>query len=266
MRALKLDERAVLKLTGNDCKGFLQGLITNDIKKLQIGGILYTALLTPQGKYLFDFFLYQTENAFFLDCERTQIPTLLQKLMLYKLRADVAIEDKSDSMTIYALFDGTADDAIICCTDPRAEGMGHRALFDSNTPPKASALSRDTYEHTRLIKGIPDGSRDMEANKTFILEANLDHFNGISFTKGCYVGQEMTARMMHRTTRKKLLLPIKIEGGSPPSGTGIQTSSGKTAGDIRSHFKDIALAMIRLEYQNDDLLTDGKKVMLLNQE
>jgi len=259
MRSLELDDRGVIKLSGGDARSFLQGLVTNDMTTLEDGGVLYAAMLTPQGKYLYDFLIYQLGDVFYLDAQKSEITALIQRLSMYKLRADVMLEDTSDSIHVYAVFDGCAESALICISDPRHATMGCRALSESKID--GDVLTRSDYEKLRIARGIPDGTRDMQQNKTFCLEANLDHFNGVSFTKGCYVGQEMTARMMHRTTRKKLLVFCTVADGAPEAGTEIIADDEKVAGDIRSSEGALAIAFLKLEYMNSNLTADGRTVV-----
>ncbi len=245
-QAIKLTGRGVISVSGPDAAGFLQGLITNDIRNAGPGRALYAALLTPQGKYLHDFFIIGNDGGFLLDCERQRRADLLRRLMMYKLRAKAEITDLSEKMTVWAVF-GTGDAEGIVFDDPRHPGLGRRVIVEKGVRPHRAVAPFKTYETLRLALGIPDGSRDMAVEKTFILEANLDELSGIDFLKGCYVGQEMTARMKHRTTVKKRLLPVTLDGDAPPAGTPVLDESGKTAGDIRSGLNGRAIAYLKLE-------------------
>lgn len=244
MKVLELTSRGVIRLSGKDSKELLQGLITNDIELLANAPAIYAALLTPQGKYLFDFFIVSDGNDLLLDCEGSRAPDLMRRLMMYRLRADVEISDISDSHKVYALWDSE-----LGYSDPRCADIGNRIIAD--TQPSGDALTVGDYEEKRLELGLPDSSRDIMVDKNFILEANFKELNGVSFTKGCYVGQELTARMNHRTTVKKRLLPIE-SGSALESGTAIINADGKNVGDIRSSSGNRAIAFIKLEYLGGD--------------
>ena len=245
MKALKLTSRGVIRLHGKDSKALLQGLITNDIELLNSKTAIYAALLTPQGKYLFDFFIALEGDDLLLDCEATRVTDLVRLLMMYRLRAEVEITDISDSHKVYTLWD-----ADIGLPDPRSADIGNRLITD--TEPDAEALSLHDYEEKRLELGLPDSSCDIMVDKNFILEANFKELNGVSFTKGCYVGQELTARMNHRTTVKKRLLPIVSHGGDLICATDIKNADGKIIGDIRSVQEKRAIAFLKLEYLGGD--------------
>ena len=245
MKVLELPNRGVIRLSGSDSKDLLQGLITNDINQLTKEPAIYCALLTPQGKYLFDFFIVKDSDDLLLDCEASRIPDLIRRLMMYRLRAEVDIIDISDSYKVYALLD-----ADIGYTDPRHNEIGNRLI--ASTPPTGDTLSLEDYEEKRLTLGLPDSSRDIAVDKNFILEANFKELNGVSFSKGCYVGQELTARMNHRTTVKKRLLPIISKDGKLESGAVITNSDGKSVGDIRSVSGSRAIAFIKLEYLGEN--------------
>ena len=245
MRLVKLSDRGVIQLSGKDSKELLQGLITNDIERLDSEPMLYAALLTPQGKYLFDFFISKDGDSLLVDCEIGRLPDLIRRLMMYRLRAEVDITDISDSHKVYAVWDGD-----IGHSDPRHSDMGNRLIATS--APDGESLTCDEYEEKRLTLGLPDGSNDIAVDKNFILEANFKELNGVSFTKGCYVGQELTARMNHRTSVKKRLLPVISKDGALKSGDTVTNADGKNIGDIRSTNGKRALAFIKLEYLSKD--------------
>lgn len=246
-KGLHLENRAVLKLTGGDVRTLLQGLITNDMKKFGPEAPLYAALLTPQGKYLFDFFLYERDGAVLMDCEASRKGALIQRLNFYKLRADVTIEDVSAAFKVFVFQPGPHESTDrFVHLDPRLRDMGYRAVLEE-TPEGLDPWPLGEYEELRLSLGIPDGSRDIEVDKRFALEANLAELNGVDFKKGCYVGQEMTARMTYRGSLKKRLLPALVEGPLPQPGSEF-LSGGKGAGHILSGQNNRAIALTRLEY------------------
>jgi folate-binding protein YgfZ len=246
IKAIELKNRTVLKLSGGDTRSFIQGLITNDIDAFKAGEGLYAALLTPQGKFLFDMIItVETDDSLLLDIERDGKDDLLRRLTMYRLRADVEITDLSDSHSVWAL-DGVPeglDDTHF--PDPRNADLGYRLITE--TPPALDEWALSDYETKRLILGVPDGSRDIMPEKYFWLETNAEALNGVSFTKGCFVGQELTARMKHRTNLKKLLLPISADADIPAD-TPITNADGKTIGQVHTSAGNHALAYLRLEY------------------
>lgn len=242
-----LNDRAILTISGQDRKKFLQSLITNDIEKIsgeKISGdyAIYAALLTPQGKYLHDFFISETDNILYLDCERDRLPDLFRRLMMYKLRAEVEITDCSDKYTIVA-SSSSLSKALACYADPRHREMGFRTIQTFT-----DSGQDNQYDKLRLALGLPDGSRDFDVDKTLILEGNMEQLNGVDFEKGCYVGQEVTARMKHRASLKKRLLPVRLEGKMPDRGTVITDDSGKKIGDLRSGRDNMAIGYFRLAH------------------
>lgn len=261
IKTLHLERRGVLRLSGKDCRTLLQGLITNDLGKLGPGAPLYAALLTPQGKYLFDFFILEDGDDLLLDCEADLKEALIQRLTFYKLRADVTISDVSDEFQVY-VFPANSEKWTerSVYADPRHAGMGFRAVL-KRAPKGVEPWSFEDYEDLRLSLGIPDGAGDIEVDKRFILEANLAELNGVDFQKGCYVGQEMTARMNYRGTLKKRLLPATIAGPLPAPGTEFFLG-GKAAGHILSGQGNRVMTLARLEYLGNQPFEtkDGTKV------
>lgn len=239
-----LPHRAVLTLSGPDRKKFLQGIITNNVAKIAPDRAIYAALLTPQGKYLFDFFLFEQDEILYLDCEKDRAADLYRRLMMYKLRADVEITPPSDDLQVIVCPEnlGRFDK---CFADPRHPDLGFRALLETTSTTDARPESA-AYEQHRLTLGIPDGTRDFDIDKTLVLEGNLEELNGVDFDKGCYVGQEVTARMKHRTNLKKRLLPVKVEGPLPERGSPILNPEGKKVGDLRSGDGRRAIGYFRL--------------------
>lgn len=259
MRIVELENRGVIRLKGPDARALLQGLITNDIETLTEDQALYAALLTPQGKFMFDMIVVEKDGNLYLDVEKDRKADLLRRLMMYKLRAEVEIEDTP--LKVWAAFDGTPDEGISYC-DPRHKSLHYRVLAADNPAPGAEPLSLEDYETRRIRHGVPDGSRDIRIEKDFWLETNAEKLNGVSFTKGCYVGQELTARMKHRTSLKKMIVPV--EGEAPlETGTAILTDNGKTAGDIRSVAGNRALAYLRLEYAEAPLSANGQQIKVM---
>jgi len=258
-----LDNRAIIALTGPDRKSFLQGLVTNNMDHLDGQDAIYTALLTPQGKYLFDFFLTEQDEILYLDCESPRVADLTRRLMMYRLRADVDIADVSDKYVV-TVSDQKKSEALISFKDPRHSGLGYRNILEKDS---CDASEDSTpYNHLRISLGVPDGSKDHQVDKTFILEGNIDELNGVDFTKGCYVGQEMTARMKHRGRLKKRLVPVQLSGPAPEEFTAIVNENGKQIGDLRSSVKDQAIAYLRLDEFEFDKEYDCGTVKVIPQK
>lgn len=223
-----LTNRSLLSLTGADVKSFLQNLITNDLNELTRDSAIYSALLTPQGKFLHDFFIVHWAGEIYLDCPTERCADLVKRLTLYKLRADVTIQDVSNDFDIFALFNqealplleqigsGSQQNQLVY-PDPRHENLGSRVIVPTGADvalPTTDLIAGDLLSYTkfRLSLGIPEGGSDISPEKNFLLETNFEELNGVSFSKGCYVGQELTARTKHRAKIKKRLFQFTFEG------------------------------------------------------
>lgn len=224
--------RKVFEITGSEAEHFLQGLITNDINKMGTG-LLYTALLTPQGKYIADFFLFRQGEAICLDVDATLADDLVKRLTMYKLRADVAI-----SPSDLKLFRGTGPAPEGALPDPRHPALGWR-LYGAEEGTDGTDFDAIRVEHC-----IPETGTELTPD-TFILEAGFDRLNGVDFRKGCYVGQEVTARMRHKTELRKGFGTVAIEGMAEP-GTDI-IANGKPAGRLFTRSGDRAIAYLRFD-------------------
>jgi folate-binding protein YgfZ len=248
-----LPGRAVLALGGADRVAFLNGLVSNDVALAAPGRAVWAALLTAQGKWLADFFIFAEADRLLLDCEAAQAPMLLQRLQRYKLRADIALAPTG--LSVYAAWGGVADEVqgAVSAPDPRLPEAGWRLLAAAPLPTNAEA---EDWNLHRLGLGLPDGSADLEAEKTVLLEAGFDELNGISWTKGCYMGQELTARTRYRGLIKRRLLPVRGTTHLPAPGTAV-TSQGRDIGQMRSAMGTIGLATLRLEAIGADDLACG---------
>jgi folate-binding protein YgfZ len=200
-----LEDRAVAGLSGPDAREFLQGLITNDVARIGPEAPSYAALLTAQGKILFDFLIVEQDGMLLLDCQASSREGLIKRLSLYRLRAKVEIVKRDDLAVIWQP-DGSA--SLPFFRDPRRPDLGFRAIVpkDKDLPPAGAA----TYTKWRLAQGAPEGG-DFGQDKVFALDAGLDELGAVAFDKGCYVGQELTARMKHRGTARKRLLPVLVD-------------------------------------------------------
>jgi folate-binding protein YgfZ len=273
---VRLADRGILAVAGPDRRAFLQGLVSNDVERVAIDRAVYAALLTPQGKYLHDFVMVAAGEEIWLDAEAARLADLKRRLSIYRLRAKVEIAERPE-LAVAAIFGAGAlaalglpaqpgaarpQDGGVVCVDPRLAALGARAIL----PPScldglAPALTRGefaAYDRHRLALGIPDGSRDLVPDKTILLEAGFDELNGVDWQKGCYVGQELTARTKYRGLIKKRLFPVHIDGRAPAPGT-IVKSEGKEAGELRSARDGMGLALLRLEAvaEGHSLAVDG---------
>jgi len=246
-----LPERAVLAVTGADRVSFLNGLVSNDVSLVTRENAVWAALLTPQGKYLADFFILTDGGRLLIDCERPQRDMLLQKLSRFRLRADVAIAPLD--LAVHAAWDGAPTSAALTAPDPRLPEAGWRILADT---PLAATADFAAWDLHRLRLGLPDGTSDLEPEKSVLLEAGFDELHGISWTKGCYMGQELTARTRYRGLLKRRLLPVRGAMALPSPGTPI-LAGDREAGVLRSVIGTEALALLRLDSLRHSLSAGG---------
>lgn len=231
-----LKNRGLLHIEGQDRYDFLQGLVSNDVHKVKSDKIVYACLLTPQGKFLHDFFILEGDGFLMIDCEGgTRALDLYNRLKRYTLRADVFLSVEENN-AVYAVM-GESDLGIV---DPRYFKMGRR-IFEKPDLPEASF---DEWDAERIALGIPDGSRDMEVERSSLLECNIDKLHGIDWNKGCYMGQELTARMHHRNLGKKHLYTIISDTALPTPFSDIHLN-GVLAGNMRSSCGNIGLALLK---------------------
>lgn len=256
-----LPHRSVISVAGADRVEFLQGLISNDTRKVAPGRAIWAALLTPQGRFLNDMFVADAGgDTFLLETERDRAPALAKKLKMYTLRSKVTVEDLGASMEVAAAFGDDAaralDLGLAAFADPRLETLGVRVLAPAG---QASALlvargfdeaPLAAYDALRLPLGVPDGSRDLQVEKALLLENGFDELNGVDWKKGCYMGQELTARTKYRALVKKRLFPVRVDGPLPEPGTPV-LRDGQEVGELRSGTGDRALAMLRLDAASD---------------
>ena len=253
-----LPHRAVLAVSGPDRVDFLQGLISNDSTKAAPGRAIWAALLTPQGRFLNDMFVADGGNdTLLLETERERAPALARKLSLYKLRSKVSVEDRSAALEVAAVFGPGAEAATslsgaVAFPDPRLAALGVRVIAPAGAAAGllagfgVSPAPFEAYDALRLELGVPDGSRDLLVEKALLLENGFDELNGVDWQKGCYMGQELTARTKYRALIRKRLLPVKIEGTLPPPGTSV-VDDGQEVGEMRSGSGGRGLALLRLD-------------------
>src|SRR5580692_11188805 len=237
-----LPERGVIAIEGDDRVAFLQGLVSNDIESVRPGQAVWAAFLTAQGKWLADFFVFAHADALLLDCEAKQVSMLVQRLSRYRLRMRVGLRAEP-GLHVHVAWGGDPDVAGIAAPDPRLPGLGWRILA---AEPLAATATPEDWDRHRLAAGVPDGSKDMEADRSVLLEAGFDELGGVSWSKGCYMGQELTARTKYRGLVKRRLVPVVVEGPLPPPGSPV-LRDGVDVGTMRSGRDGVGLASLRLD-------------------
>ena len=232
----------MVEVTGEDRVTFLQGLVSNDVTEVGPGRAVWAALLTPQGKWLADFFVLTDGTRLLLDCARGHAPMLATTLSRYRLRAKVALRDASADFAVHAAWGGEAPRDALSAPDPRLPDAGWRMLASEPLPTDATA---EDYDAHRLALGLPE-TADLEPQKSVLLEGGFDELHGISWSKGCYMGQELTARTRYRGLLKKRLFPVAVAGTLPAAGTPVMRD-GKEVGEMRTGRGAAGLALLRIE-------------------
>jgi tRNA-modifying protein YgfZ len=263
MHAAFLPDRGVVKVSGEDARNFLNGLVTTDVAELKPGLAKFGALLTPQGKIIVDFLITEAPaghgGGFLFDCPRALAQALTDKLRFYKLRAKVMVENLSDSLGVIAAWGGTpAMQPDLTFADPRAPVMGYRILAPQDLAGKVAALigadlvEPGAHEAQRIACGVPRGGLDFIYGDAFPHETNMDRLHGVDFDKGCYVGQEVVSRMQHRGTARTRTVKIILDGPSPETGASI-LAGDKPVGTIGSTADNKGLALVRTDRVADAL-------------
>lgn len=270
--AVALERRGLLQVSGPDARAFLQGIISNDVMRVGAESAIWSAFLTPQGRFLHEFFISQSpEGELWLDCEAARRQHLQKRLSIYRLRSRAEIVDRGDDLAVFALVGERALGLIdlpalegyarpfgdgVVFVDPRLGRVGARAVLPR--PSAAATLEAAgfawgtiaDYDRARLALGVPEGSTDLEVERATLMESGFDELHGVSWDKGCYLGQELTARMKYRGLAKKRLVPVTIDGPAPEPGTEIRRD-GKAAGTLRSAVDGVGLALLRLDRLDD---------------
>jgi len=282
-----LPHRGLITVGGADRREFLQGLVSNDVTRVGAERAIWAGFLTPQGKFLHDFFMIEIGETLYLDCEGgDRLMDFGKRLSKYKLRSKIDLGIAPDLAVVAMWGEGTAAALNLqeeagagrdwqggaVYMDPRLVVAGARAILPAAKvaeilePPGFAAATPEDYDAMRIGLALPDGTRDMVVEKTILLEANFDRLNGVDWEKGCYMGQELTARTKYRGLVKKRLMPVAIEGTAPAPGT-LLMLDGKEAGEMRSSRGGRGIALIRLDRieeagPNARLEADGATVTL----
>jgi tRNA-modifying protein YgfZ len=256
-----LADRGAVSVRGPDAEKLLAGLITNSIDGLGDRTAVHAGLLSPQGKILFDFFIAKVPDGYVLEVARDQIAGLIKRLTMYKLRADAVIEDASEQYVLLALWGPYACSSgetigTVAYLDPRHPAMGWRILAearfatDISSATNGSKSSPEAYHTHRIALGVPEGGKDYDFGDAYPHEANFDLLHGVSFTKGCYVGQEIVARMQHKTSIRKRVVPVQGTASLPSDRPDIRAGEA-VIGRLGSVTDARGLAMIRLDRAAD---------------
>jgi folate-binding protein YgfZ len=262
-----LADRRLIQIEGPDWRSFLQGLITQNVETLEDGAVAYGALLTPQGRLLFDMFIWAETGAAVLDVAAEGRDALIARLSMYRLRSKVAITPRDGA--VFALFPG---DATVSPpgwrADPRLGALGWRAIGEAAPFADAEPAGLDAYHAHRIALGVPDLVRDGLSDKAYAVEADLDLLNGVDFAKGCFVGQETTSRMKRRGQLKTRLCTLSFDGPAPPPGVEVlcaeaPDSAVLRAGEVLSGCDGHALALMRLDRAfGRQLSVEGRPIKL----
>ena len=277
---IPLEHRNLISISGEDAQNFLQGIITNNIKKVTDTNSIYALMLTPQGKFLYDFFISKMDDKFIIDCNKDQIDNILKKLKMYKLRSDVNIENISDKYEVAALLGDTKLEELenadagytkkfckgIVYLDPRKEQMGARSVIERENEYQSFKAYKfekgdiEDYEDTRIANTVPSGDFDLESQNSFPHDFGMNQINAIDYNKGCYVGQEVTARVQYKSTLRKKVYKVMTHSRPtlPEFGSDI-TLDGKKAGKMLSSSKNIGLALLQISY-----VEEGNKKFNIN--
>jgi tRNA-modifying protein YgfZ len=263
MKAALLPDRGVVKVAGDDARGFLNGLLTSDIDRVAPDSAVFAALLTPQGKIIMDMIVAeapaQDGGGFFLDVPKALAKSCVDRLNFYKLRAKVIVEDLSEVLGVMAVWEGeAATEYGLCYRDPRLPALGPRVILPPHLAAAAAAdlgatlMPAAAFEAHRIALGVPRGGLDFIYGDAFPHEADMDQLHGVDFHKGCFVGQEVVSRMEHRGNVRTRIVPVAYEGFAPDAGAAVMAGE-KPVGTFGSSAGGRALAMLRLDRAEDAL-------------
>lgn len=269
MRAVQFSDRAVVRITGEDATRFLHGIVTSTVDSLPPGAAVFTALLTPQGKIIVDFYAVavapEEGGGFVLDAPAALADDLVKKLNLYKLRANVQIEPRPDLATSVVLDHEPPPDLGLVFLDPRHAGLGWRVILPRDGAEQAledagaKLVDVQTWHGRRISLGIPDGGKDFIYGDTFPHEADMDLLGGVDFHKGCFIGQEVVSRVERRDSARKRVVPVAFEDGAPEPGAEVKAGA-RAVGYMGSAAGRLGLAMLRLD-RTDEALKGGGKIV-----
>jgi folate-binding protein YgfZ len=266
MKAAFLPDRGVVKVAGEDARKFLNGLLTVDLDTVSPERARFAALLTPQGKIITDFILAEAKPAdgggYFLDVPRALAPSLVQKLNFYKLRAKVIADDLSETLGVMAIWGGDrAAEYGLCYADPRLPALGLRCMLpphqfgDAVDRLGAERVDTAVYEMHRIALGVPRGGEDFVYGDTFPHESDMDQLSGVDFDKGCFVGQEVVSRILHRGSARRRVVPVTYAGVAPSPGLEV-TAGERAVGTMGASSAGHGLAMLRLD-RVEEAMTEG---------
>ena len=264
-----LQSRTIIEISGSESKKFLQGLITNDINKISADNLIYSAMLNARGQFLYDFFIFEKDDKILLDCSKNEVDEIVKKFCFYKLRSDVSI-NKNEKILIAQSLENVG------FKDPRNENLGYRIYGEKNEIEKLKLLPLPEYHSLRIHNKVAEGAFDLTKEKSYILEFGFNELNAVDYNKGCYVGQELTARTHHLGEIRKKLFHIKIENNYTKNleelkGLEINCDDKKlgvilSAVSINQELH--ALALIRIEqYQENkggNFTAENLKISILN--
>ena len=282
-KIITLKDRAILEIAGGDRKKFLQGLITNDVNKASEKELIFTVMLNAQGRFLYDFFIFERGEALIIDCLSSRRDEIFKKLNFYKLRSEVTISKNDELLACQSYAEqkhSTAFDLTRVSQvshdflDPRHEKLGHRIYISKSSVKNFVVKDDSLYHFQRISNKIPESELDLTYEKSFILEFGFDDLHAIDYQKGCYIGQELTARTHYLGEIRKKIFHVKITDSTSPEKNSEITCEGKSVGMILStilHENTLhALALIKLQTDKnfDELQSNleclGQKILIIS--
>lgn len=266
-KVIALNDRTILKVSGPDAKPFLQGLVTNDVGRLAPGHPVYAALLTAQGKIISDFILSQAGEVILLDCAASRAADLASRLKKFRLRAKVQVEEAGASLAVLSAPEAPPANLAVesAAIDPRLPELGWRWIVNAGNslPQEIEHEPHASYDRHRIECGVPDSDLDLKPETFFPLDCNFEELQGVDFNKGCYVGQELTARMKHRATSRRRILPVAGAAPLPPHGTPLRVGEME-AGEMLGSQGPIGLAILRLDRLGNagEVMAEGRSIQV----